>query len=96
MSFYGDKEFQQNRVIFDGCVPGSYAEAGSTIRHSQHSSTKGKAFLPDLMEFCGGVTSPMDKGGAAGAICLGFGRAFDMVPVNSCDLFCGLRSLTAQ
>jgi len=59
-----------------------HVEVWEVIRDSQHGFTKGKSCLTNLEGFCGGVTTPMDKGRAMDVICLDFCKAFNAVPHN--------------
>lgn len=52
------------------------------IQDSEHSFTKGKSCLTNLMAFCDGVTTAVDKERAMGNIHLDFCKALDMVPHN--------------
>ena len=57
-----------------------HMEDEEKIWDCQHSFTRGKSCLTKPVPFYDGVTTSVVKGMATGVICLGFCKAFNMVP----------------
>lgn len=54
------------------------------VPDSQYGFTNGKSHLTNIVTFCDGLTTPMDKGRATDAIFEDFCKALDMVTHNIC------------
>jgi len=54
----------------------------SMIRDNEHVLTKGKSCLTNIVAFCDGVTTSVDKARAMDVIYLNFCNALDTVPHN--------------
>ena len=59
-----------------------HVEGRDMIEENQHSFTKDKFCLTNLVAFYDGVIKPMEKGRATDTIYLDFSKVFDTVPHN--------------
>lgn len=74
-----------------------HVENREVILHSQHSCTKGRLCLTNLLPFHDGVTIPVVRGRFTGVISLDFCKSFDLTPASlslnwrQMDLMSGLQ-----
>jgi len=59
-----------------------HVEGREVVRDSRHVFTKGKSCLANIVSFCDGVTTSVDKGRAMDVVFLDFCKAFDTGPHN--------------
>ncbi|PKU39920.1 pol- hypothetical protein [Limosa lapponica baueri] len=59
-----------------------HMEDMEVIRDGQNGFIKGKSCLTNLVAFCGGVITSVDKGRATDVVYPNFYKAFDMIPHN--------------
>ncbi|KAK4825045.1 hypothetical protein QYF61_023049 [Mycteria americana] len=89
---------QNLEQILREALPGR-TDGREVVRDSQHGFTTGKPCLSNLVVFYDGGTVLVDKGGAAGVICLDGCEAFDRVSYNILVTKlerCGFGGWTAQ
>jgi len=59
-----------------------YVQDAEIIQDSQHSFTKGRSCLTDVVAFCDRVTAPMDRRKVTDVIYLYLCTAFEMIPYH--------------